>query len=165
MTDAERKQRKFQRPKRWFNKQEYKLVRKQWIFGLTTSNGKALNFLVSKPRTAEQWAGDVKRKVIPFLKKAFPERSSFRILLDGERLLNAPVAKTALASGGITTLPNWPAHSPQLNPQEHVWSTGFSTNADKINSWFAIVHFPYPFHVQTLSVGTLCIGCLNLSMQ
>ena len=38
---------------------------------MITSSGKSLNFLVQKPRTAEQWAIDVKKRVVPFLKKSF----------------------------------------------------------------------------------------------
>ena len=126
MTKAERKKAKFQRPKKWFAKKLYKLTRKQWVFGMTTSNGKSLQFLVHTPRTGEQWAKDIKAKVVPFLKKSFPGKTSFQILLDGETLLHKPVAKAALTLGGVKVLPGWPAHSAQLNPQEHVWSMGLA---------------------------------------
>ena len=121
MTKAERKLPKFQRPKKWYKKEDWKLVRKHWLFGLTTSNGKSLNFLVEKPRTTEQWAADVKKRVIPFLKKSFPGKRKFQILLDGEHLLRTPIAKAALSRGGVSILPGWPPHSGQLNPQENVW--------------------------------------------
>jgi len=78
--------------------------------------------MVPKPRSAEQWAGDIKKKLAPFLKKCFPERASYHILLDGEKLLHAPPAKAALKNGNMTVEPNWPKYSPDLNPQEHVWS-------------------------------------------
>ena len=45
------------------------------------------------------------------------------MLLDGEGLLHAPEARAAMRELGITTLEKWPAHSGDLNPQEHVWST------------------------------------------
>ena len=122
MSDAERRQPAFQRPKQWFPKKEWKKVKKQTIFGLTTSNGKKLVFLVKKPWKSEDWAKMIEEKVTPFLKNAFPNRSSFTILLDGEKLLHAPVAKAAMVKGGIKVFPKWPGYSPDLNPQEHVWA-------------------------------------------
>ena len=122
MTKKEKKQGAFQRPKKWFPKDQYKTVKKQTVFGLTTSNGKSLQFLVDKPRSGEQWAADIKKRVGPFLKKAFPNLTSYRILLDGEKLLHKPVAKAELAKWNISVIPNWPPYSCQLNPQEHVWS-------------------------------------------
>jgi hypothetical protein len=41
--------------------------------------------------------------------------------LDGEQLLRAPAAREAMREFGVTLLPNWPAHTPELNPQENVW--------------------------------------------
>ena len=49
MTKAERRKPAFQRPKVWFAKKDWKRVKKQKVFGLTTSNGKKLCFLVPKP--------------------------------------------------------------------------------------------------------------------
>ena len=129
MNAKEKKQGPFQRPKRWFPKSEYQTTRKQWIFGMTTSNGKSLQFLVPKPRTAEQWAGDMKKKVVPFLKRCFPEKTSYQVLLDGEPLLHAAPARAALRNGNVKVLPNWPKYSAQLNPQEHVWSARVCANA------------------------------------
>ena len=124
MTKAERKLPKFQKPKKWFCKKDWKPVRKQWLFGMTTSNGKSLNFLVDRPRTGEQWAIDLRRKVIPFLKQSFPGKRKFQILLDGESLLVKPCAKAEMKKGGVSVLPGWPPYSGQLNPQENVWSKG-----------------------------------------
>ena len=73
---------------------------------------------------SEVWAGLVRRKVAPFLKRAFPDRTSFQLLLDGETLLRAPPAKAAMRENNITLLPNWPPHTPELNPQENVWPWG-----------------------------------------
>jgi hypothetical protein len=112
----------FVRPKRWFKQKEWKRVKKQKVFGLTTSNGKSLCFLVpSSPWNAEKWAGLVRTRVAPFLRKALPNQRSFQILLDGEKLLHAPASKTAMKDNKITTLPNWPPYSPDINPQENVW--------------------------------------------
>jgi hypothetical protein len=129
MNAKEKKQGPFQRPKRWFPRSDYKTTKKQWIFGMTTSNGKSLQFLVPKPRTAEQWAADVKKKVVPFLKRCFRNLTSYQVLLDGEPLLHAPPAKAALRNGSVKVLPNWPKYSAQLNPQEHVWFGRVCTNA------------------------------------
>jgi len=52
--------------------------------------------------------------------RSFPNKRQFQLLLDGEPLLHAPPAKRAMQEFGITTLPDWPASSPELNPAEHV---------------------------------------------
>ena len=141
MTKAEKKKGPFLRPKRWFPKKEYLKVKKQWVFGLTTSNGKSIQFLVSKPRSAEQWAADVKKKLVPFLKRAFPNLDSYHILLDGEKSLHAHYAKVALRNGGVTLENAWPSYSPDLNPQEHVWAWAekelrrMETGRDSFATW------------------------------
>jgi hypothetical protein len=122
MTKAEKKKPEFQRPKRWFPKKDWKRTQKQKVFGLTTSNGRKLCFLVPKPWTSADWAKEVKSRVGPFLKRAFPNKRSYQILLDGEKLLHAPAAKAAMGEVGVTVLPKWPKYSPDLNPQENVWA-------------------------------------------
>ena len=122
MTKAEKKLPAFQRPKRWFPKKEYQKTKKQKVFGLTTSNGKSVQFLVPTPWSSEVWAGLVRSKLAPFLKKSYPGKVSFQLLLDGEKLLHAPPARKAYTDCGITILPTWPKYSPDLNPQENVWA-------------------------------------------
>ena len=121
MTEKESTQPAFLRPKRWFKKAEYNRTKKQKIFGLTTSTGKLLAVPCPTPMTAETFAEMVRKKIKPFLKKAFPRKSSWQILLDGEKIFRAPVAKAALAETGVQVLPNWPPYSAELNPQENVW--------------------------------------------
>jgi|MEHZ01.5.fsa_nt_MEHZ011409100.1_1 hypothetical protein len=121
MNKKEKKKGPFLRPKRWFNKKDWKKTKKQKVFGFTTSNGKVLAFLVPKSWAAEQWAPLIKKKLGPFLKRSFPDRNSFTVLLDGEKVFHAPVAKAAFRDQGINILPGWPAESPELNPQENVW--------------------------------------------
>jgi len=122
MTKKEKRLPAFVRPKRWFPRKTYKKVRKQKVFGLTTSNGKALSFLVPKPWSTELWAQQVKKHVAPFLKKCFPRRASFTILLDGDPLLHGPAARRQFQESNIKPLPGWPKYSPDLNPQENVWA-------------------------------------------
>lgn len=122
MTKAEKTKPKFLRPKKWFQKKDWKKTKKQRVFGLTTSNGHKLNFFVPKPWSTEEWAVALKNKVVPFLKKAFPNRTSFQILLDGEKLLHGPAAKTVMRENGVKTLAGWPGYSPDLNPQENLWA-------------------------------------------
>jgi hypothetical protein len=122
MSDAERSQEEFQRPKKWFPKKEWVKTKKQKVFGLTTNSGEQLCFLVPKPYSTVLWALDVKNKIIPFLKRQFPNRTEFTILFDGEALIHGPEAKLAMQVGGIKVFGNWPGYSPDLNPQENVWA-------------------------------------------
>ena len=122
MTAAERRKPEFQRPKRWFPKKDWKKTKKQKVFGITTSNGHKLCFLVPHPWTSDGWAKEIKNKVGPFLKKAFPNKRAYQILLDGEQLLHAPVAKAAMEGVGLAVLQSWPKYSPDLSPQENVWA-------------------------------------------
>ena len=121
MTDEERDRPEFQCPKKWFPKKDWQRTKKQKVFGLTASSGEQLAFLVPKPWDQHIWANLVTSKVLPFLKKIFPNRSSYQILLDGEHVLHTPAAKRAFAEAGITIFPGWPGYSPDLNPQENVW--------------------------------------------
>ena len=105
MTKAEKMTSAFVRPKRWFPTSDYKRAKKQKVFGLTTSNGKSLAFLIPTPSNTEVWAGLLRQYVGSFLKDTFPGKTSFQILKDGERLLHGPAAVIAFAELGITILP------------------------------------------------------------
>ena len=64
----------------------------------------------------------MKKRVGPFLKRSFPRLSAYRIILDSAPILHAPVVKAAYREWNITVEPHWPKYSPDLNPQENVWS-------------------------------------------
>ena len=68
----------------------------QKVFGLTTSTGKTLNLLIDTPFKAEDWAEVLRDRVVPFLKKTFPQKKAFKILLDGEKIFHAPEAKRVM---------------------------------------------------------------------
>ena len=122
MSKAERLKPAFQRPKHWFPKKQYQKVKKVKVFGFTASTGAQLNFLVPTPWDSAVWAKLVKSKLVPWLKKIFPNRTSYNILLDGEKLLHAPEAKAAYRKFNITIEPAWPGYSPEFNPQENIWA-------------------------------------------
>ena len=111
MNDKESNQPAFQRPKTWFKQSDWKKTKKMKIFGLTTSNGKQISFEVPYGKgqfSSAKWAVFLKRRIGPFLKRAFPTRATFNLLLDGEGLLHAPEAKAAMTELGTTTGPPGP---------------------------------------------------------
>ena len=69
MSKKEKKLPAFQRPKRWFKKAHWKLVKKFKVFGFTASNGKSISFPVPSPWDADVWAVMVKKTLAPWLKK------------------------------------------------------------------------------------------------
>ena len=127
MTKKERHQAEFLRPKRWFKKKDWKTTKSFKVWAMTTSNGKVLCFGVPTPFDANQWAALVKKRVVPFLKRSFPDRASFKLLVDSENLLHAPVVKRAYREGNIEVLSSWPKYTPELNPQENVWPVAENT--------------------------------------
>ena len=69
-----------------------------------------------------KFAAHVRTKIAPFLRKSFPGKTQFRLLLDGESVQHTPEAKAAMTEFGFTALAKWAPSSPELNPQEHVWA-------------------------------------------
>lgn len=125
MSKGERNKPAFQKPKKSkiFRPGEYKKGSKKCkVFGLTTSNGKVLILPCKKlyPKT-EDWVKMVPR-IAGFLKDCFPDRRTFTLLLDGETILRTDEAQAAMTEHGLKVLPDWPPHSPDLNPQENMWA-------------------------------------------
>ena len=149
MNAKEKKLPAFQRPKKWFDGKSYKKVKKVKFFGLTTSTGKQLSFEVPMGKgeyDGNKFAAHVRKKIGPFLKKCFPNKTSFQLLLDGEKVQHTAEAKRAMREFGISTLKDWPGYSPELNPQEHVWSRAepdlrlLENGYDEFEPWKKKVH-------------------------
>lgn len=121
MNKEERHQSKFQRPRKWFPPKEWKKTRQQKVFAMTTSNGKLFVCLTPKPFNGTLWAGIVRSKLSPFLKRAFPDRRTYTLLLDSEGVMHTPEAKQAYRDSNMKILQAWPKYTPELNPQENVW--------------------------------------------
>ena len=124
MKKCEKRQAQFLKPRkdRMFKRKEYKTVRKGKVLGFTTSCGRTIFATCPSPWNGDAYARLVRRRVGPFFRACFPDRPRIRILLDGEPLLHTDAAKAAYTEFGLEVLPGWPTFSPDLNPQENVWS-------------------------------------------
>ena len=61
-------------------------------------------------------------RIAASLQKELPDRAAHAILFDGEKLLRTDEAKNAMAERGLRVLPGWFSSSPDLDPQENVWT-------------------------------------------
>ena len=125
MRKGERNKPAFQRPKKGkvFDRAEYKKgARKCKVFGLTTSTGAVLVLPCKRLHpTSDDWVKMVP-SVVAFLRASFSSRTRHTLLLDGEKILRTPEAAGAMTKSGVRVLPDWPPHSPDLNPQENMWA-------------------------------------------
>ena len=124
MKASEQRKAEFLKPKKgqMFGRKEYKSVKQGKVLGFTASDGRMLFVMCPSPWSTTEFARLVRTKVGPLLRAAFPDKARVRILLDSEPLLHTSQAKAAFAEHGLEVMPDWPKYSPDLNPQEHVWS-------------------------------------------
>ena len=61
MNKNEKRKPAFCRPKKWFPKKHWETTRKQKVFGMTTSTGQSLSFLVPSLWSTEEWAKKIKK--------------------------------------------------------------------------------------------------------
>ena len=113
----------FLKPKHHILKRnEFKRCSKASVFGLTTSMGTSLVVPCPLHPRAHDWTELLRERVAPFLAESYPSRRSYTLLLGGESIFHTDEAKAAMRDCGVRVLPYWPAHSPDLKPQENVWA-------------------------------------------
>ena len=112
----------FLRPKDWCTRKEWKEVQQVKVLGFTCSNGACWAHVCPKPWNNLRFAELMDQKFAPWLKRQFPGKREFRLLLDGERLLHAEKPREIFAKHGFKCLEEWPPRSPDMNPQENTWS-------------------------------------------
>ena len=105
-----------------FTRKEYRATQKGKVLGFTASSGQMIYLRCPRPWNSTAFAKLVRNKVGPFFRSAFPDRTAIRILIDSEPLLHTHEAKAAFAEFGMEAMPDWPKYSPDLNPQENIWS-------------------------------------------
>jgi transposase len=74
-----------------------------------------------KEAFASKHLGPVLKEVCRHAKANNMKRGTWQLLLDGASQHTSAEAKDMLASAGISTVKDFPAHSPDLNPIERVW--------------------------------------------
>lgn len=121
MGKEERDMPEYALPDRVFTREEYKHVKKGKAFGMTLSSGKHFAWVVNDPFKGADFTKLVRARVGLALREAFPDRPRIRLLLDGEMLMHTPAEKAALRDADVQLSANWPANSPDLNPQETMW--------------------------------------------
>ena len=92
------------------------------MLSFTNSTGDVLAVGVTEPWSSAEFARLVRAKVGPWLEASYPAMVRITVLLDGEKVLHSPEAKTALGEFNIVSMADWPKYSPDLNPQENVWA-------------------------------------------
>ena len=124
MRQCEKHKADFLKPKKrqMFTRKEYKATQKGKVLGFTASSGQMIYLRCPRPWNSTAFAKLVRNKVGPFFRSAFPDRTTIRILIDSEPLLHTHEAKAAFAEFGMEAMPDWPKYSPDLNPQENIWT-------------------------------------------
>ena len=84
--------------------------------------GGARPSLQEAPPNERRLGEDGFRQSLPSCGRASPSRARHTLFLDGEKILRTPEAVGAMSKSGVRVLPDWPPHSPDLNPQEHMWA-------------------------------------------
>ena len=87
MKESEKMLPAFLRPQRWFTRKDWKKTRRFRVLSLTNSEGDV--FVVGVPEwSSPAFVRLVREKVGPWLQTSLPERSQFKILIDGEKVMH-----------------------------------------------------------------------------
>ena len=109
------------RPKRPFLEKEMQHNMKLKIFALALSIGRVIACEVPLPFNTAAWKKKVGTVVGPLLRSSYPDRRQITIHLDGEKPFHSAELKGEMRHWNLKALPNWAAHSPDLNPAENMW--------------------------------------------